>query len=228
MSGLRPKELAAKSATNKTRLIAGIIAILGCLVISYFSEDLKKAIGMMSGFIIAISSVLYVVSIFINGTRPSRTTWWIWTILAILIGSSYHEAGANNTLWVPIVYIGEQLAVSIISLTRYGEGGRRKLDIVCMAGASIGVVLWWLSGSAALGLAAFIFSDFLGAIPTIEKSYSRPESEDTFAWIITAVGNTLNIFAVERLSLSILAYPVYAAATSSIIVFFLLRRKQKE
>ncbi|MFH0969764.1 MAG: hypothetical protein V1804_04605 [Patescibacteria group bacterium] len=228
MSGLRSKELAAKSATKEARMLITAVVVAGCLAIGYFSSDIKQAIGRMSGLIIATSSILYIVSIFGNGTRPSRTTWWIWTILAVLIGSSYHEAGASNTLWVPIVYIGEQLIVALISLTRYGEGGRGKLDIACIIGAFMGVLLWWLSGSAALGLAAFIFSDLLGSVPTIEKAYSRPKTEDIFAWAMTFAGNSLNIFAAEKLTAEILAYPIYAAVTSGAILFFLLRRKQKE
>lgn len=224
MSGLRSKELAVKSATKEIRLAVGLVTIVGCLVIGYFSSDVKSAIGKISGLIIAMASIPYILSIFMNGKRPSRTTWWIWTILAILIGSSYHESGASNTLWVPIVYIGDQLVVALISLTKYGEGGKGKLDSACILGAFIGVLLWWLSGSAVLALASFIVADFFGAVPTIEKSHSRPESEDTFAWAMTVVGNTLNIFAAEKLAPEILAYPVYAAVTSGIILYFLLRR----
>ena len=227
MNGLRPKELAAKSATNGIRIAVSVVTIVGCLAIGYFSSDAKEAIGKISGFIIAMASIPYIVSIFKNGTRPSRTTWWIWTMLSILISLSYHESGASNTLWVPIVYVGDQLIVALISLTRYGEGGRGKLDIACMTGAFIGVLLWWLSGSAVLALAAFISADLFGSVPTIEKSRIRPESEDIFAWVMTVTGNTLNIFAAERLVPEILAYPFYAAITSGVILYFLLRRKIK-
>ncbi len=226
MSGRR--ETVAKSATTKEMLVILGITFIGSFVLGWMSEDVKGGIGRIAGFIIVMASIPYIIAIFRRGATPNRATWWIWTILSILLASSYYASGAHNTIWVPLVYVIDQGVVAILSLSsKYGERRKNKLDTGCIAGAIMGIFLWWLSGSAAMALAAFITADLMGSVPTIEKAYSRPESEDKFAWAMTLTGNALNIFAAEKLTAEILAYPVYAAVTSGVILLPLLRRKQK-
>lgn len=219
------RDAAAKVAVTKTQIVIMVITILGSIIIGLLAGDAKVGSGRIAGFVIAMASIPYAISIFQGKTTPNRTSWLIWSMLSILLVTSYHDAGASNTIWVPLIYVADQMFVAIVSLfPKYGEGGKNKFDIACAIGAVVGIVLWWLSGPV-LALMFFILSDLLGSLPTAGKAFERPKSEDTFAWVMTFAGNGLNIFAVEKFSAEILAYPLYAVIMSGIILFPLIRNK---
>ena len=114
--------------------------------------------------------------------------------------------------------------VALLSI-KYGEGGWTRFDKLCLAGAGIGTLLWWLTSSSEIGLVSYLFVDFMAVMPTIRKSIYRSENENRTAWALTFSGQFLNLFAVERLVYSILIYPVYMIITNSIIFGLQFKKK---
>ncbi len=68
--------------------------------------------------------------------------------------------------------------------------------------------------------------DSFAIVPTIKKSYLRPEGEDFWAWFGTGIADSLNMFAVEKFIFAILLYPIYMLVSDLIIIFVLLLRKK--
>lgn len=162
-------------------------------------------------------------------TRPNRATWWIWSIVGIIIAFSYRASGADATMWVPISYVIGPLITSLFAI-KFGEGGWTKLDRVCLFGVGIGLILWGLYRSPSLVLGINIGIDFLGAIPTIVKSFHHPDSEDRSAWCLFSIANLLNLFAIDNWTWEIAIYPIYMALIC-ITIFSLLwwgRLKKRE
>jgi hypothetical protein len=130
-------------------------------------------------------------------------------VIGSILVSSYYSAGATSTLWVPLAQLLCQIPIAFLSL-KYGEGGKlHQLDKLCLAGAALSLLLWWRSGSPMVALAINIAMDLLGAVPTLRKTYHAPASEDLLSWSIFWVSNTLNLLALDRWSVSLLAYPLY-------------------
>ncbi len=186
-----------------------------------------ELVGLIAGVLALSAAIPYIRAILRGETRPSRATWFIWTVVGLLIATSYYAAGARQTIWVAVVYFVDPLIVAVLSI-KFGEAGWTLLDRLCLAGAGIGVLLWWLSGSPLVALIANLVVDAFGALPTIKKSYCRPQSEDRTAWALALAGATANLFAIEAWSFEIAAYPVYMFLNvASIAALVLLPRKQR-
>jgi predicted RNA methylase len=185
--------------------------------------DLNLIIGILSGVIAFSSYFFYIPSIIKGKTKPNRASWWIWGIIGTLIAVSYYASGARTTIWVPI---SEALGPAIIALLslKYGEGGWTRFDKLCLTGAMAGTLFWWLTDSSEVGLIAYLFVDFTAVMPTIRKSFYRPENEDRNAWATVFFGQVLNLFAVERYIFFILVYPVYMVLTNGIIFFLQFKK----
>ncbi len=94
---------------------------------------------------------------------------------------------------------------------------------MCVAGALLSGVVWWLSGSALLTLVLTVLIDFLGIMPTIYKAYLRPWHEDRLAWGIAYLATILYLFAIGAWVFEIWFYPVYLLITNTILVILIFR-----
>ena len=188
--------------------------------------DTKTAFGIVAGVIAFLAYIVYIVSIFKGESKPNRATWWIWSFMGLVIGVSYFFSGAENTIWVPLVEFLGPLSIAILSI-KYGEGGLDdRTDIICLTGAIISIILWIIFDSPVVALVTNLVVDSFALIPTIKKSYLRPEGEDFWAWFGTGVADSLNLFAAERPSFAILLYPIYMLVSDLIIILILLLKKK--
>lgn len=169
----------------------------------------KEFMGIIAGVLSFSAYFLYITTTIFGKTKPNRATWWILTLIGLMIASSYYAIGARATIWVAISYVLGPLIIAILSI-KYGEGKKLEtLDKWCLGVAIISAFVWYLTKSAIFAFCINIFLDFIGLIPTIKKSYLRPEGEDRIAWTIESLAGALNIFAIERWIFSIAFYPVY-------------------
>jgi hypothetical protein len=186
----------------------------------------QTVIGVVAGFLNLLGFLPYLVSIYQGKTRPNRATWWIWAIVGLILCYSYYSSGAVNTIWVPVSAAVGHLIIAILAI-KYGEGGWNRFDRWCLLSAGISLLLWWQFSSPIIALVINIGIDFLGALPTIRKSYYQPQTEDPFSWIIFLSAHTLNLFALKNWSFALSAYPLYLFLSTATIVVFLLRPKMR-
>jgi hypothetical protein len=184
-------------------------------------------LGIIAGVLTLIGFIPYWRAIVQGETRPNRATWWIWTIVGIIIAFSYRASGAESTMWVPITYVIGPFCTALLAI-KFGADGWTKLDPICLLGVGIGLILWVVYRSPDLTLGLNIGIDFLGALPTIRKSIRDPYSEDLFSWLLFAVANIINLLAVDLWEWQIIVYPIYMVLITTIICWYLWwGRRQK-
>ena len=184
----------------------------------------KEIIGVIAGLLSLVAFIPYIIAIRQGKTQPNQATWCIWAIVGIILCTSYYLSGAINTIWVPLALAIGHVVIAILAVI-YGKGGWNNFDKSCILGTGISLVLWWHYNSPLLALSINIAIDFLGALPTIRKSYRQPETEDLLTWIIFLFAHALNLIAIKQWSLSVAAYPAYLFLTVVAVVFLLLRPK---
>ena len=179
--------------------------------------------GLGAGVLSLAAFVPYTISTIRKPTtRPNRATWWIWSLVGVLIAFGNYSEGVRSGIWLPLSYIIGPTVLAIVSL-RHGEGGWTRLDRFCLLGAVASVVFWVLTRDPLGALLINILIDALGALPTIKKSYKNPEAEDPIFWYLAFGATILNLFAVERFSFSHLVYPIYMFLLMGTVSWFELR-----
>ncbi len=189
--------------------------------------NVHQIMGIAAGIVSLIAFIPYITSTIRGNTKPNRATWWIWTVVGVLLASSYRYSGATNTIWVSISYILGPFVAALVSI-KYGEGGWTRLDRCCILGALVSLGLWWFFDSALIGLIAGLFIDFFGSIPTIRKSYLEPGKENRLAWMLAFSANAINLFAIDKVDFVLMIYPLYMfIAVGVITVLVVCPRKHK-
>ncbi len=181
--------------------------------------------GMVAGVISLAAFIPYIISILRGKTKPNRASWWIWTVVGLMLASSYSASGAKDTIWVAISYVIGPFITALLAL-KFGEGGWTRFDRACIGCAAMSGALWFIFDSPLLALFINITIDCAGALPTIRKTYKKPEDEDRIAWILFFLGNTLNLFAIEKWNFAIATYPIYLFIGCGIITFLVLFRRR--
>ncbi len=181
--------------------------------------------GYIAGVVEVIAFIPYIIAMVRGKTRPHRGSWFIWTVLGLILLLSYRAAGAEETIWVPLVMFIGPLIVFILSF-KYGKGGwEDSLDKYCLIGAIVGFSCLVVFESPMIALTVAILSDVFAAIPTVRKSILDPDSEDVTAWTLAFIANLINLLAIDKWTIEIAIYPIYAVLIFGIITFPLLRRR---
>ena len=192
--------------------------------------DIGAVAGKVAGIVSLAAFIPYIIATLRGKTKPNRATWWIWTVVGFMLGASYYSSGADHTIWVPLSYIIGPFTTAVLSV-KYGEGGWTRLDLACLLCAGVSVALWWMFSSPLTALLINLSIDLLGALPTVWKTYHRPEGEDRTAWALFFAGNAVNLFAVEAWSFAIAVYPIYmflGSGTIAALVFLRPRGQQNK
>lgn len=155
------------------------------------------SIGIIAGVISFLAHPLYIVAVLKRQTVPHIVTWVLSAFLAGISVFMYHEAGSEETIYVPL---GDFIGLTIIAALawKYGRRGNFTwLDWTCLAGGIAGIALFLIAENPFLAFLATLTAEVLAIIPTMAKTYFSPQEEDFLAWTLTILGNTINFFALS-------------------------------
>ena len=166
--------------------------------------------GQIAGIISLAAFIPYILAIVNKKTSPNKVTWWVWTLVGILlVGSQYFATGSINTLWLPIGLTIGNLIVALLSLRYHDKGKMPSIDKYCLFGALLGLAVWLLLDSPLVALMIIVLVDFLATAPTVLKAYGKPKTENALTWGLFVLADILSIVSVERFELDILLMPTH-------------------
>ena len=196
-------------------------------------QNLQTIFGLGAGVLAFSALAIYALAILRGTTKPSRSSWFIWTVVGVMLAVSYYASGARETIWVPLAYVIGPLIISLLSI-RYGEPGFTWSDRLCLGGTVASVAVWgvllWLEvpQAAVWVLIINLGMEALGLIPTWQHAYFFPEHEDLLAWMLTSISTVLNLFAIADWSaLAVIAYPLYMLVAMNAVTLTLLFARRR-
>ena len=125
--------------------------------------------------------------------KPNRVTWFMWTLApAIALFAQIQEGVGLQSLLTFSVGFNPFLIFVASFINKDSYWKLKNLDYAFGAMSLLGLFLWWLTGDGIWAISFAIIADLLAAIPTIQKSYTNPESE---SWSVFGFG-FINAFIV--------------------------------
>lgn len=183
-------------------------------------------IGVLAGIFSQLGYGRYIWAMFKSGTKPSKTTWWIWSPVVFALYFSADASGARETLWVARSEVLGIITVALLSL-KFGTKEREKGEWLCILGSAVSLIVLWAFKAPAVALGVALITDSFALWPTIQKTMKHPEEEDRLAWTLTQTANLFNIFAISTMTFGDIVYPIWLFVLDGIVLWLLFFPKGK-
>jgi hypothetical protein len=178
---------------------------------------MQQVFGQLSAMLSVLAFLPYILGTLRGRTQPQRASWTIWGTLSSLSFAALLYEGASSSLW----FVGAQAAgtVTVAALgVPFGTGGYNRRDLVILALAGVGLVLWGVTKDAAWTLALAISVSLLGGVPTVLKAWRSAPSESLRTWVLLLLSALCSLASVARPEVLLLAYPVFLSTLYGAIV----------
>ncbi len=176
-----------------------------------------------------VAYVFYFKSILKGQTKPNLVSWLIWTLAPLIAAFFQIKAGAG-LVSIPTFLAGlGPLSVVIFYLFRKDAYWKLStFDFICGGFAIFALVLYIFTKNLGISMFFAVLSDGLGAVPTIVKSWSFPDTENNGPYFSGLFGNTLALIVIQNWVFTIYAFSVYNILINAIILLAIYRKKISE
>ena len=187
---------------------------------------IENYFAVIAASLSVMSGVPYILQLPKGKIKLERGAYFLWALPPTVILIAGLAEGGRASLG--IVFGDAFLGILFFALSlKYGYGGVLKRDIIGVAVASIGIIIWILTDAPIIALLASVFIDLIGAILIVMKSYEAPETEIPYAWWIYFAATIFGLMALTSYAPIFSIYPIYATVTAiAVLVALYLGRKR--
>lgn len=192
----------------------------------HFQKTLSLIAGILSlvGFVPYIRAILKDRNI-PSGTpgknEPSKASWLIWTTLNTLtLVGMYAEKSAN----LQITGIALMSFVVLALSFKYGKRGWTSLDIFCICGAVLGLILWKVFDNPTLCIVISLIVILIGCVPAFTEAWFDPSKESGTAWTIFWVSSLLVTLSITKWTVATSAQPLVFLGNQTVMMYILYFR----
>jgi len=179
---------------------------------------MKDVLFVAAGVLFIIGFVPYILAIVQKKTKPSKASWIIWASLdTITMVGMYVEGSVNGLI------LGATCGAWIVAILalKYGTPGWTKLDMFCLAGAVLGIVLWQVFSNPVFGILTSLSVVFIGAIPTFVSAWKDPSTENKLGWTIFWISCVCAVIAIPEWTLEDAAQPLTFCTIETTMMYIL-------
>jgi hypothetical protein len=166
----------------------------------------------IGAFIGAIGQVAYVVDTVRGRTQPNRVTWLLWGIAPLLAFAVETADGVGlRSLMTFMVGFGPLVVFAASFVNPKAVWTLGPFDYACGALSIGGSVGWLVTRQGLVALVAAVAADAVAGLPTLIKSWSRPESESASIYLGSFANAVITLLTVKHVSAAVVTFPLYIA-----------------
>jgi hypothetical protein len=163
---------------------------------------------VLSGAFVVVSALPYLQDTARGKTKPRLASWFIWAaIQTVGAAASFTQHQIPAAIFTLVCSL-ECVAIVVLGFKR-GDRHLELLDIICVVGASAGLVALILVRAPILALVIALITDFLGSIPTFKHSWLHPGEETWSTYLLEGIGSGITLFIANLHVFTAIGYPLY-------------------
>jgi|SRR5580700_7066469 hypothetical protein len=169
---------------------------------------MRTALIVLSSIFTIAATLPYMVEIVRGVAKPRIASWFTWTaIQAIGAAASFTDHQIPAAVYT--LFCSLECAAIVVLGLKHGDRKFERLDIICLAGALIGLVALALLKSPSIAVVVSVITDFLGAIPTVKHAWLQPREETWSTYALFGIGSAITLFIANFHVLTAITYPLY-------------------
>ncbi|MGB4767752.1 MAG: hypothetical protein WBP22_00685 [Candidatus Saccharimonas sp.] len=177
---------------------------------------------------VAVSAVPYILAVMRGQVRPKLVSWGIWTVLAVIMTLAALEEGQLQSALLTGVTVAACASVMVLGW-RQGSRQMNRLDVLCIIGAVVGVLVYFMVDSPLVALIVSVVVDAIAFIPTLVHAWTDPEEESLASFAVAASGELFVVVAAVAGAASFagLLYPVYAVVFNGAVAALIIAARYR-
>lgn len=189
-------------------------------------QNIKIIISFVAVFLTIVGYIPYLRDTFKKKTIPHVYSWFVWATVTAIAYFLQVSAGAGVGSWVTLAVAVIAYIIFILGL-RNGKKDITRSDTVFFVLAIVAIFLWLVVKQPVLSVILVSAIDILGFIPTVRKSWSKPQSETLFTYELNAFRHGLSLLALQQYNIITWLYPAsWALANLLFSIMLVVRRRQ--
>lgn len=182
-------------------------------------------LGAIAQFILAISILPYIISIFRGTVKPNRISWFIWSVIGFAFWLITPPTADEVTKMLTVIFMVNPTIIFILTLFKGKNTRPDNLEKFSLIVGLSAILIWYMfkDNSGIFPIVVAILADFCALVPTLRFVFSTPDEETPLAWIFFFLGSLIAVIAIENHSLESMLLPVYMTIGSFFVVFPLVR-----
>lgn len=168
----------------------------------------------------------YLVEVVKGTTKPRVVSWLTWSILTAISCAAAYVEGQYPTAILLCIASLETLAVVILGW-HLGDKQIGHLDVVCLLGALVGIILWQVFNTPAIAVIATIVLDLVGGIPTLFHSWKKPHEETWITFFLAFLGAGCTLLVMSDWRITAFAYPLYLVVINLLFTAVIIGRGRR-
>ena len=191
--------------------------------------EIKAIFGILSSVVVLVGGFPYIRDIYKKKAHPHILSWLGWGFITALGAFAMLASGSE---WVVAILFANSIScftIVLFSITRkVAIFSTSKFDYLFFGLGILGLILWQTLHMPILAILCAILADLSFGLPNITKIYKNPNTETSFVWFMASLSGLLSLFAIQTLTFSESAYPIYLFIYDTIVLLLVLRVVRKK
>jgi hypothetical protein len=202
------------------------------------SPGLVRALVIASAVLSAAGSVPVIRNTLRGKDKPVPVSWLLWAGILAIGGVAALDAGQVPAAVYLIACAAECALVGVLALripaadrdppvtVRLPRAGHIRLDLICLAGGVVGLVLLAAVRAPGAAVAVSVATDLLAYIPTMVHAWHEPGQETWSTYALYASGALLALVVADHRVFAAVAYPAYLLVADTAVSYIILTRRE--
>lgn len=142
---------------------------------------------------------VYIRDIFRGKVKPNKMTWALWTLAPMIAFAAQISEGAGlRSVQTFSAGFGPLMVVVASYFSKKSYWKLQKSDYFFGVLSLLGLLLWFITGKGVLAIVFSILADLFAAIPTVQKIYKHPETENGTVFGFGIVASVITMLTVTN------------------------------
>lgn len=185
---------------------------------------MKEIFAVIASLIAVAGNVPYLRDALHKRVKPHPYTWLVWTIVSGITFFGQVQKGAGIGALPAGVAEVFTFSIFLFSL-QYGFKYVKKTDKYFLAAALLGLIPWAISDDPTISVVVAVVIDLIAFVPTIRKTWRRPETETPILYGANVVRHILTLFSLQAYNVATMLHSIAMIVMNTLMTGIILFKK---
>lgn len=183
---------------------------------------MKITIAIIAALLAIVGNVPYLRDIMKGRVQPHPYTWLVWSLVSCIIFFGQLAKGAGVGA-IPTAASEVFTIIIFFFSLKYGFKNIRKIDTVFFIIALLGIIPWILTKDPTVSVIIAVGIDLVAFIPTMRKTWARPETETPILYSMNVFRHILMLFSLQAYNIATTLHSIVMITTNTFMTILITR-----